>query len=198
MSKRAEGFTLIELLIVVAIIAILALIAVPNFLEAQVRAKVSRAKSDMRSIKVALEAYRVDSQSYPRDIFGVGTWTTWYQLTTPVAYMTTVPPSPFRYWEYIRAGYNDPGLPPYDYAQYDHPMTYRGQTQMRPEALRCQAVSIFYVVTCAGPDEDIDIVWSNIDGLGKADAAAHAMLYDPTNGSVSSGDIIMTSRGFHN
>jgi type II secretory pathway pseudopilin PulG len=53
------------LLIVVAIIAILAAIAVPNFLEAQVRSKVSRVKSDMRSIDTALQAYYIDNNRYP-------------------------------------------------------------------------------------------------------------------------------------
>ncbi len=60
-----KGFTLIELLIVVAIIAILAAIAVPNFLEAQVRAKVSRVKADQRSLATALESYYVDTNAYP-------------------------------------------------------------------------------------------------------------------------------------
>ena len=59
-TREARAFTLIELLIVVAIIAILAAIAVPNFLEAQVRAKVSRVKSDMRSLATAIETYRID------------------------------------------------------------------------------------------------------------------------------------------
>ena len=62
---RRGAFTLIELLIVVAIIAILALIAVPNFLEAQTRAKVARAKNDLRTIDVALTAYHVDHNTYP-------------------------------------------------------------------------------------------------------------------------------------
>jgi len=63
--RKLKGFTLIELLIVVAIIAILAAIAVPNFLEAQVRSKVSRVKSDMRSMATAIETYYVDTNTYP-------------------------------------------------------------------------------------------------------------------------------------
>ena len=63
--KQPSAFTLIELLIVVAIIAILAAIAVPNFLEAQTRSKVSRARADVRTVVTALEAYMVDNNRYP-------------------------------------------------------------------------------------------------------------------------------------
>src|SRR5437773_227450 len=65
MIKHIKAFTLIELLIVVMIIAILAAIAVPNYLEAQTRSRVSRELSDMRTIGTALEAYAVDQNRYP-------------------------------------------------------------------------------------------------------------------------------------
>jgi prepilin-type N-terminal cleavage/methylation domain-containing protein len=86
-SIRSPGFTLIELLIVVGIIALLAGIAVPNFLEAQTRAKVSRAMADQRTIATALESYRVDQPDYPLNdgIYNVVP----KSLTTPVAYLTT-------------------------------------------------------------------------------------------------------------
>ena len=63
MNRRA--FTLIELLFVVAVIAVLAAIAVPNFLEAQVRSKVSRTKADQAVITAALRAYSADFDAYP-------------------------------------------------------------------------------------------------------------------------------------
>jgi prepilin-type N-terminal cleavage/methylation domain-containing protein len=56
----AKSFTLIELLIVIAIILILIAIALPNFLEAQIRAKVVRVKGEFRSIETALESFGPD------------------------------------------------------------------------------------------------------------------------------------------
>ena len=117
--KKLHGFTLIELLIVVAIIGILAAIAVPNFLNAQVRAKVARAESEMRSLQNALESFFIDNNSYmPMDSdrirsrrqykgleegvidvahIAIGTrGDRRIYLTTPVSYISSVPFDPFR------------------------------------------------------------------------------------------------------
>ncbi len=67
MKRTISAFTLIELLIVVAIIGILAAIAIPNFLNAQARAKVSRTKADLNSLGIAMEEYQIDWEGYPPD-----------------------------------------------------------------------------------------------------------------------------------
>jgi type IV pilus assembly protein PilA len=65
MKKAKKGFTLIELLVVVAIIAILAAIAIPQFASYRTKSYNSAAQSDLRNIKTALEAYFADNQKYP-------------------------------------------------------------------------------------------------------------------------------------
>lgn len=69
--RKKEGFTLIELLIVVAIIGIIAGIAIPNFLGARTKARVTRAFADMRAIADALEMYYVDNTEYPSEDDGL-------------------------------------------------------------------------------------------------------------------------------
>lgn len=195
--RRISGFTLIELLIVVAIIAILAAIAVPNFLEAQVRAKVSRAKTDMRTLATGLEAYHVDNNGYA-DIF-----TRMQAITTPIAYLTKIPEDPFRVQQehdpgrFWRQGYYRYGAMP-----IDHPSR--------------------WALSSVGPDTDIDTysndnpdsenqgTWEPYNGalrfypgysddlFSDAGALVNAIRfkyisYDATNGTVSNGDIFRLS-----
>ena len=64
MTKNEKGFTLIELLVVIAIIGILAAIAIPQFAEYRKRGFDARAKSDLRNVATAEEAYFVDYERY--------------------------------------------------------------------------------------------------------------------------------------
>lgn len=88
-----QGFTLIELLIVVAIIGILAAIAVPNFMNAQVRAKVSRSMSDERTLEQAILRYVLDHNDIPPHSEELNQN---YRLTTPVAYLSGFLYDPFQ------------------------------------------------------------------------------------------------------
>ena len=93
MTRRKKSFTLLEMLIVVGIIGILATIAVPNFLSAQNRAKISKAKVNIRILVEASDCYHVDwnrfpptVQRLPEDPYGILSDVQLRVLTTPVQY----------------------------------------------------------------------------------------------------------------
>jgi len=208
-SKR-QGFTLIELLIVVAIIAILAAIAVPNFLEAQVRAKVSRAKTDMRSAATALESYRVDFNAYPYDGYnynGNGRWPAappnagynyWYlppDISTPVSYMSTCvlidpfrqaerkPTDPYQFDNVRYTNIDSTWGTPFDGIQTTAPGTSTQYVNTSKEFGGWRLNS-------AGPDRTFGPYgWV---GISAYPPASLQLPYDPTNGTVSDGDILRT------
>lgn len=184
-----NGFTLIELLIVIAIIAILAAIAIPNFLLAQVRAKVSRVQNDLKTLAVALEAYRVDENWYPpygritkddlrmypalqNDINDKMQFIS-RAITTPIAYISRIPTDPFAnlLWS------QHPEIVEYEYLNMEqHVGNFSGSgpawvTKLIPRWGAWRMVG-------AGPDGD------------RGRDIKLNVVYDPTNGTVSDGDIV--------
>jgi len=198
-----SAFTLIELLIVVAIIAILAAIAVPNFIEAQVRAKVSRAKNDLRSLAVAIEAYRVDNDNWPigpqdapapvwTDFVPPG-WRTingqaveygqWFHLTTPISYLSSIPHDTFK------RTFNEQWVIWQDYYRFwnisQKPSASSGWGV--PSTYYAMRKGIMVVLASVGPDNVEDV--SDGTAAGALVGRSGMVLYDPTNGTVSWGDI---------
>ncbi len=201
--KRMKGFTLIELLIVVAIIAILAAIAVPNFLEAQVRSKVSRVKADQRSLATGIEAYYVDNNDYPGYASGAS-GANGFIGTGPGAFRIYT----FRVWD----GTDN------DFRTLTSPQAYLTSYFGDPFADTKGCAFAYYcddngwIVASFGPNTDEvyggDLCFSDIDGYkietiydariaqpsvllitGSEGGENNCHTYDPTNGTVTAGDV---------
>ena len=62
--QRSTGFSLIELMITVAIVAILAAIAVPNYTDYVTRSKLAEAAANLSDLRVKMEQYYLDNRRY--------------------------------------------------------------------------------------------------------------------------------------
>jgi len=150
---------------------ILAAIAVPNFLESQVRSKVSRSKADMRSLATAIESYMVDNNQYPpsAEILWQG----------PVKYITSGPQDPYALagkGSYKMKGSRDSQL---KYVSGQEAIRRAIKGRLLPPDTNVHPGS-FWMSYSIGPDLE--------DNFGE-------IIYDSTNGTTSVGDIIRTSQG---
>lgn len=193
---RKAAFTLIELLIVVAIIGILAAIAVPNFLNAQTRAKIARVRSDLRSIAMACDMYRLDQNRFPLPLRNGAVYNTdnhianCIELTTPVSYISSVdmedPFIPKRQWNNFS---QNNAHPTYVY------VSYRGdwgvQYGISSTGLELHQLPNGIGLASQGPDgTDSGGVYYPLNmTIQNNPVLANSRLYAPTNGVRSLGDI---------
>ncbi len=177
---KHSAFTLIELLIVVAIIGILAAIAVPNFLNAQIRAKISRVQADQQAYATAMEMYNLDhGNKYP---VGGEIW----NLTSPVSYIASLNPDPFAPAE--------PGR--FSFVHQFDPF-YFITTQPNPQPVNWNLVADFNIWTgypnqwTGGSNDETFAgkVRYQIRSIGPNRSNEFGMRYDSTNGLVSNGDV---------
>jgi general secretion pathway protein G len=106
--KRDGGFTLLELLIVIVIIGILALLIIPNITSAPKKARDTKRKTDITTIRKGLEEYFVNNNAYPAALTDltsgsapiIATLPTDPKNTSPHTYVYTPAPSGGPYTTY--------------------------------------------------------------------------------------------------
>ena len=176
--------SLFELMVVLAVAGILTLLFVYSARYLMVTTRVSRVKEEHRVLKRALENYEADYGQFPQSAPGL------HALDGPIAYLVRIPADPFGQGE-------------------DQEYVY-----LRTEENRHR-----WLIISRGPDGDSDFLDSlrfrsfnstlqtgggNTDGdddsetyaldVGDVTRLLSLVAYDPTNGLMSNGDIITTSR----
>jgi general secretion pathway protein G len=66
--RSHRGFTLIEMIIVMALIAILMSVAIPNYMKSLARGRESALKQDLHTLRDAIDQYTLDKQKAPQTL----------------------------------------------------------------------------------------------------------------------------------
>lgn len=188
-----SGFTLIELLVSVAILSVLALMAMNNFLESTIRAKTARTRSDMRTITTGLELYRIDNNHYVSFVDGspgqlydrviVPMTRRLSPITTPVSYLNTVPVDIFETLS------TTDGSPLVFFDTYDY-VDVEGLNAVGSTKGGGAASGGWWRLSSSGPDR-IQAYGGDLARSGeKSQSNTLGVDYDPTNGTISAGDIV--------
>lgn len=101
-AGRGAGFTLLELMIVIGIIAILAGIAIGSYRRSVLHAQEAALKSDLQTIRQAIEQYTIDKQAAPQSLEDI----------VAAKYMREIPTDPITHQKNWRLVFEDVVLSP--------------------------------------------------------------------------------------
>lgn len=196
-----SGLSYVELLIVVAMVGLLGAVALPRYRQADTMTKYAQVLDNFGQIKVALDAYNVDAGVFPETDMGMSYYVAGkrsiHRLTTPVAYLPSIPASPFteafasfepraeRNVLYARSFLFDSTTiePNFSNDFWAFAFQHSGLSGALMTAVRENKWSL----RSCGPD-GIDDRGSAAPGYGTG-----ARVYDVTNGIASRGDIVWFS-----
>lgn len=177
--KSKTGLTFGEMLVVLAVFSILTIMFLLSSNHAMVRTRISRVMQEQRMLSGALTNFQTDRMVLPGADLGM------LVLTTPISYLSTLPKDPFS----LAQGKNEA----YSYTPY-------------------LSLEHKWVIVSVGPDGDADCelylakVQEDLPPVHGASISGHRILmsareadlfirqfsYDPTNGVVSDGDVILS------
>ena len=195
------GLCFPELLIVGGLLAVLGVAGAARYRQADAESDYARILGNFKAVAAALDAYKVDTGQVPETDTGGFSARSILRLTTPVAYLTSLPVSPYDETPgtetphvvsrtnslfYVRKYYSNPAIIDSNFSSDVVAYYFQGALvtpQVRNEFIAANDWEMISV----GPD-GIEDRMSSPPGYG-----VNARVYDPTNGTISRGNVVWFS-----